>query len=263
MKMTREYIVNEGILEAYFLGQLSAAQEQEVFEILQTDAELKQLYEDLEKSMEQLAFENAVAPPNTVKESLLNQISNAEGEIHSDTKVITGVFYKRYFAVAASIAAIFMTASLIFWSQLNDAKKELQRKTAQQEFLLDSLNTIAQKSLQKESWIAYVNNPKTERYLLQGNTLSPEAAVLSYVNHEQKSVLINIHHLPKLKDKDYQMWADVDGEMIDMGVIDPSEQTLAMNYIENAESINITIEEKGGSDHPDVSNLIGSVTLEE
>ena len=97
--------------------------------------------------------------------------------------------------------------------------------------------------------------------MLQGNKLAPEAAVLSYVNHEEKSVLINIYNLPELSDKDYQMWADVDGEMIDMGVIDTSQQTLAMNYIQDAESINITIEEKGGSDHPDVSNLIGSVSL--
>jgi anti-sigma-K factor RskA len=261
MKMTREYIVKEGLLEGYYLGELSAAQEQEVFEILQSDAELKKQYEELEQSMEKLAFENAVTAPSNVKENLLYQISDNKSESSSEPKVIKMLFYKRYFGVAASIAVIFMTVSLVFWSQLNDVQKELERTTAQQKSLLDSLITIAKSSLEKENWIAYVNDPETERYLLQGNKLAPEAAVLSYVNHEQQSVLINIHNLPELKDKDYQMWADVDGEMIDMGVIDTSKPTLAMNYIENAESINITIEEKGGSDHPDVSNLIGSVAL--
>ena len=261
MKMTREYIVKEGILEAYFLGELSATEEQEVFEILQTDAELMQQYKDLEQSMEKLAFENAVTPPNTVKQNLIQEISKKTDETSSSKTIIRNVFYKRYFGVAASIAVLFMTASLVLWVQLDNARTELASTKSQQEELLDSLSAAAVSSLQKENWISYVNDPKTERHLLVGNDLAPEAAVLSYVNHEQQSVLINIHNLPKLEDKDYQMWADVNGKMIDMGVIDSSEKTLAMNYIKNAESINITIEEKGGSDHPDVSNLIGSVAL--
>ena len=54
MKMTREYIVKEGLLEVYFLGELSSEQEQQVFEDLQSDPELKKQYKDLEKSMELL-----------------------------------------------------------------------------------------------------------------------------------------------------------------------------------------------------------------
>ena len=154
-----------------------------------------------------------------------------------------------------------MTASLVLWFELDAARTEIDRNVSKQESLLDSLNAITRKTLEKESWIAYVNDPKTERHLLKGNDLAPEATVLNYVNHEQKSVLISLHNMPELQDKDYQMWADVDGKMIDMGVIDTSQQILTMNYIKDAESINITIEEKGGSDHPDVSNLIGSVSL--
>ena len=258
MKMNREYILKEGLLEAYFLGELSAAEEATVFAVLQSDPELMQQYKDLENSMEKLAMDNAVEPPSQLKEGLMNQILDKK---EPQTKVISGVFYKRYFAVAASVAAIFMITSLLFWSQLNDSKTVLKETTAQQESLLDSINKMAKDALQTENLMAFVNDPDTHRYLLLGNKLAPEAAVLSYVNHEQKSVLVNIHNLPELQDRDYQMWADVDGEMIDMGVINPSVQTISMNYIEDAESINITIEQKGGSDHPDVSNLIGSVAL--
>lgn len=261
MKMTREYIVKEGLLEAYFLGELPAEQEQQVFEVLQSDPELKKEYEELEKSMERLALENAVTPPSTIKENLLDQIATLDKESKTEPKVITGVFYKRYFAVAASVAVLFMTASLVLWFQLDEAKTKLRFTNLNQEILIDSINAITQNTLQQKNLIAYVNDPNTERHLLVGNKRAPEVAVLSYVNHEQESVLINLHNLPELEDKDYQMWADVDGEMIDMGVIDTSEQMLTMNYIKDAESMNITIEEKGGSDHPDVSQLIGSVAL--
>lgn len=198
---------------------------------------------------------------NTVKGPSPFKASSYPTAFTAATKVIQSVFYRKCFPVAASIAAIFMVISLIFWSQLNDVKIELSTTISKQESLIDSLNTVAKNSIDKDNWIAYVNDPNTERHLLLGNELAPDAAVLSYVNHDQKSVLINIHNLPKLEDKDYQMWADVDGEMIDMGVIDSSQSTLAMNYIEDAESINITIEEKGGSDHPDVSQLIGSLSF--
>tara|TARA_R110000868_G_scaffold379114_6_gene644835 strand:- start:10 stop:186 length:177 start_codon:yes stop_codon:yes gene_type:complete len=57
------------------------------------------------------------------------------------------------------------------------------------------------------------------------------------------------------------MWADVEGEMINMGVIGKQNQLLAMDYIDNAESLNVTIEPAGGNDHPTVSNLITNVYL--
>ena len=87
MKMNREYIVKEGLLEAYFLGELSSADEQEVFEILQSDPELMKQYKDLEKNMEKLAFENAVTPPDKVKKALLNQISSTNPEKNTNAKV--------------------------------------------------------------------------------------------------------------------------------------------------------------------------------
>ena len=57
------------------------------------------------------------------------------------------------------------------------------------------------------------------------------------------------------------MWADVDGEMINMGIINTSKALLAMQYIPEAESFNITIEPKGGSPHPTVSELIANTYL--
>ena len=85
---------------------------------------------------------------------------------------------------------------------------------------------------------------------------------MSYVNHKIKSVVINTERLPKLDpDHDYQMWADVEGEMIDMGVISKDKTLMAIAYIDHAESLNITIEPAGGNDHPTVSRLVTNVYL--
>ncbi len=261
MKMNKENILKEGILESYFLGDLSREQEQEVFEIVQNDAELQGHFKELEQSMEKLAFENAVAPPAHIKEDILKIIGGTPIDEKTKVRELNSNSYKRYFRIAASVAILFMTSSLVLWMNLNTTNQELTARLNAQEVLLDSLNKVTKGALKNEELMAFVNNPETERHLLKGNKIAPEASVLSYVNHAEKSVLVHVHQLPKIKGKDYQMWADVDGEMIDMGVLDTSKKLLTMNYIENAESINITIEEEGGSDHPDVSNLIGSVSL--
>ena len=143
MKMNKENILKEGILELYFLGELSKAQEQEVFEILQSDKELMKQYKDLEKSMEKLAFENAIAPPGNVKEDILRQIRISDREQRNEPRIIQGQFYKRYFGIAASIAILFMTSSLILWMNLKETKQELKVTLSEKESIADSLNFIS------------------------------------------------------------------------------------------------------------------------
>ncbi len=57
------------------------------------------------------------------------------------------------------------------------------------------------------------------------------------------------------------MWADVDGEMISMGLLPTDKELIALTYIDKAASLNITIEPKGGNDHPTVERLISNVYL--
>ena len=110
--------------------------------------------------------------------------------------------------------------------------------------------------------LAFLADPETEQHELTGNSKMPDMRLVSYVNHINKSVMVNTAQLSELsEDQDYQMWADVDGEMIDMGVIDLEQPLLAMSYIDDAESFNITIEPKGGSEHPTVSRLIANSIL--
>ncbi len=67
--------------------------------------------------------------------------------------------------------------------------------------------------------------------------------------------------LPLRPNETYQLWADVEGEMINMGLLSSEEDLTPAIYISKAESFNITVEPAGGNDHPTVSNLIGNVYL--
>jgi anti-sigma-K factor RskA len=74
---------------------------------------------------------------------------------------------------------------------------------------------------------------------------------------------LRVNELPELPEGQcYQMWADVDGEMLSLGVL-PADTTglIAWNFLADAESLNVTIEPEGGSDHPDVSKLVANVGI--
>ena len=107
-----------------------------------------------------------------------------------------------------------------------------------------------------------INNRNVIPLLLKGNRIFPESRAVAYVNHTAKSVMVNSQGLPPLeKDKTYQMWADVDGVMINMGLLPADTDLIPLKYIDRAESFNITIEPAGGNDHPTVENLISNVLL--
>ena len=112
------------------------------------------------------------------------------------------------------------------------------------------------------NWYQLINNPEVQKLILKGNALSPNSIAVVYLNDDSKSVVLNTEGLVALDEAHtYQMWADVEGEMINMGIIPKDSNMVTMSYIDNAESLNITIEPKGGNDHPTVEQLITNIIL--
>lgn len=104
---------------------------------------------------------------------------------------------------------------------------------------------------------AFVSESETKTIVLGGTNIAPEAQAIVYWNEQEKAACLNILKLPDLpNDKQYQIWADVKGEMIDMGLIEDARESIQMvNFIADAESFNITLEPRGGSEHPTVELL--------
>lgn len=250
--MDKAYIVSNGILVEYLLGELTLADQMQVESILKVDAELKAQYEKLEASFKALAIENAINPPIELKANLMRSLSLSQLKVLQVQKPNP---LKYYLGLAASFAILLFGAAAWLYSELNSVKGELELVSLDNSRLNSDL-------IETNRWYSAINDPDVQKYIMNGNALSPNTKVISYVNHTVKSVFVNTENLPRLDDKhDYQMWADVRGEMINMGIIKKENKMLAMNYIDNAESLNITIEQAGGSDHPNVSQLITNVYL--
>jgi hypothetical protein len=167
-----------------------------------------------------------------------------------------------YLKIAAGFAAILCIGLIYMFTQLNTTKKQLEIVEQENTKLNKNIENLNNYLMETNKWYVAINDPDVQKYVLKGNALMPEATVISYVNNIKRSVVVNTKRLPELDDQhDYQMWADVEGEMINMGIIDKTKDMIAMNYIDNAESLNITIEPLGGNDHPTVSQLITNIYL--
>ncbi len=246
-------------ISAYLLGELSTEENTVVEERMQNDPVFKNLVYEVEEALEQMAFDNAIPPPESVRLSLFDERDEEE---YSGPGIVRSISYRRYLSFAAAIAVLFGLASIWLVVRWDNAQGELDAMSTQiteQQNAIDKLESeLEQSRLQYQE----LNSIDVTPVLLKGNDKLPGARAIAYVNHSTQKVWLNPQGLPKLDDEHtYQMWADVEGEMINMGVIEKEGDLLAMTYIDDAESLNITIEPAGGSDHPTVENLVANTYL--
>ena len=265
MKLERDYILNNGLLERYVLGELSEEENQAVENAVKNDSELKALLDEIELSLEKMSLENSVAPPANIKSNLMQSaMHNVDSPISNEetTTAPERSSSNTRFLVAASIAGLLLLNSIWMYTQWQDSKGQFENLQAETETLKDQIKEVESQMAEATDLLETLNSPEVEKFILNGNSLSPNSVAIAYVNDNAKSVVVNCKGLAELGNNEtYQMWADVDGEMIDMGVIPKGKDMVELNYIDHAESLNITIEPEGGNDHPTVERLITNVIL--
>ena len=121
--------------------------------------------------------------------------------------------------------------------------------------------------LSYEKAVSMMQNPLMTVVKLPGAPKSPAPSSLAtvYWDTQSKDVYLLINKLPApVSDKQYQLWAIVDGKPVDAGVFDMAEgiSFVKLKTIPKAEAFAITLEKKGGSVTPDMDAMyvLGKVT---
>lgn len=259
--------MENGILERYLLDELTDEEILAVEKALDNDPELKAYLIDLELSFERLAMENSIVPPSHLKSDLMQSVMHKvngdnDDNINEVAEVVPARKMNTRFLVAASLAGLLLLNSVWLYNQWQSSQTQLEELQVETNSLKDQMESIESQLADSNLLLEAINSPEVEKYIMKGNDLSPTSVAIAYVNDESKSVVLNCKGLSELSDdQTYQMWADVEGEMINMGVIPKGVDMVELNYIDYAESLNITIEPDGGNDHPTVERLITNVTL--
>ena len=251
--MDKKKILDEGLLEKYLLDELDPEQSALVKAAIYSDVELEKEYRNLEADFEKMAFENAILPPDHVKEKLQKIIEENNS---------TNFESKAWLWLAAGLALLFAVSTFWMYSKWQSAASTLNALQNQTVVMQERLDLLEENYELTNNRLQIINSPNTIPFILAGNEKIGNSRAVAYVNHNNKLVVVNPRGLPSLpNDQTYQMWSDVDGEMINMGLLPTDKDLVTLKYIDHAESLNITIEPAGGNDHPTVEQLISAVTL--
>jgi anti-sigma-K factor RskA len=248
----QDYIAS-GIIESYVMG---LASESERAEFEQMCAEYPALVAErrkFEESLEHYAAEHPVQPPSEVKVKIL-KIITMENE-----KSRGNVGWMRFVAAASVILVIVMAAMYYHVSEQNktiiEQNKDLSSTNDRLKERLDTTQSTLDRIVQEQS---VVSDPNALVVNMVGTTVAPKSSANIYWDSANTSVYLVVKNMPKLpSDKQYQLWALIDGKPKDLGVFDATDEKviLKMKNTQKAQAFAITIENKGGSPSPDLKKL--------
>ncbi|MEL6987021.1 MAG: anti-sigma factor [Bacteroidota bacterium] len=266
MKEELRKFLESNLLEDYLLGVLSETDNQKVELYLSKYPEAQQKYNQMQVDIEIMAKKTAIKAPTALKASIMENIDahsthTTEANLpNSGRKIEDSKTRISWWTMAASFAALcFATTAFYLWNQNNNLKSQLA--SAETELIRVKALNQDQESQRVilASNLEIIHNANTERFVLSGNDKAPQFSTVAYWNTKNRKGYLKVNELPALpQNRCFQLWADVDGKMVSLGVIQNKEGLIELPFKEKAESLNITIEQEGGSDHPDVSQLVAS-----
>ena len=254
----QDYIAS-GIIESYVMG---LASESERAEFEQMCAEYPALVAErrkFEESLEHYAAEHPVQPPSEVKVKVLKIITMENSKISMSSKSLGNVGWMRFVAAASVILVIVMAAMYYHVSEQNktiiEQNKDLSSTNDRLKERLDTTQSTLDRIVKEQS---VVSDPNALVVNMVGTTVAPKSSANIYWDSANTSVYLVVKNMPKLPtDKQYQLWALIDGKPKDLGVFDATDEKviLKMKNTQKAQAFAITIENKGGSPSPDLKRL--------
>ncbi len=250
MKEKIKIFLDSDLLEKYLLGTTTTEESLQVERYIAMHTEVRDTYNELQENLESYAKLHALKTPEGLKERILYKIRQ---EKRGKSK-----FFK--YAIAASFAALIFAGSSFFF--YNQNKNLIEENTLVTNKIKDlEMDMKVQLEDIRNQYIV-LNNPNTKRFSVKGNKKAQELKAVAYVNPVKKLSYINVSNLPQLpEDKCFQMWAEVNGEMVNLGIIkdlDDKDKLFALPYADKAVSY-ITIEPEGGNVTPTVQNIVANI----
>lgn len=264
--MNVQELISSGKLELYVAGTLSDREMGDVAASAQEYPEIAVEIEKIERAM--LDFLSPIEFNMTDREKD-GQLGHIFGKIHETDSTRQGKVMpmKRFgrLAVAAVVALLIATAGTSIWLSMRDANlsDEITALRAdEQQMKLDKGRMEDHYHWMQEQATVMRNilTRRVELTAMPGNKITAQDSyILLYWNPKTQKLMLADAHLPNLSpDQQYQLWALYDGKPVDAGVFDYKNKTLGVGFqkdVSNAQAFAVTVEPKGGSASPTMSNL--------
>ena len=235
----QEYI-SSGIVESYVLGLADEKEKSEFEQICLQFPEVLAARTAFELALEKQAIENAITPTADLKNKIFNQIGGTGKVVSMQTAPVKKINWTKY---AAAASVILLAGSLYYNYTLYNKNKNLQNNYN---------NTVAELNDVKKDIQTLNSNPNVKMASLKGLEISPQSYTTVYWDTASHDVYLLANNLPAPPtDKQYQLWALLDGKPIDLGLLDydlkQKKLLVRMKNAKGAQAFAITLEKKGRS----------------
>lgn len=260
--------IQSGIIESYVLGLASAEEIDELESLVQQYPEVMQAISNFSVLLEQKAFENSIKPPSDVKSKIVAAIKNEESlapVISLPADVSTGLNvpsrgFRLWRMLAAASVILFIASACLNFYLYN----RYNQKNADYQALLTERNTLQANNqiyrtnlLQWQKAAEVMSDPAMAVIKMPGTPGKEQNLATVYWNTINKDVYVMANRLPQpAKGKQFQLWALVDGQPVDAGLLDPVCQgACKMKNVPKAQAFAITLENEGGSPTPTMKEM--------
>ncbi len=256
--------LSSDLLEKYLIGQASDSETKIIEDLINKDPEVKAAYDKMQCDLELVSQANAVEAPSHLLTNILSELD--------DKPVVTMATNNKSerkrtwasFAVAASVAALLFGATSYKLYQQN------QQLLSENQVIVEEIFDLRTDIATNHSTLDFLrkhldqlNNPETEKYVLKGNRRAKDLQTVVYINSKEQTSMLDVVSLPSLqKEKCYQIWADIQGKMVSLGILNEADRRLQnIPYTKDALGLSITIEPKGGSIEASSETPVAEISL--
>ncbi|WP_430466675.1 RNA polymerase subunit sigma-70 [Winogradskyella ouciana] len=254
--------LNSNLLNKYLVGETSSEETKEVEYYINNFPEAAKAYDKLQYNLELIAKAGAVDVPKNVLANILDALEES-----NDTKVIQLVQNRKtpWYSIAASAAAILFAVTSFMLYQKNQNLSNENNVVVDEIFDLRSdieNNNAKLDELSRE--LNKLNDPDARKYVINGNDRAKDLKTVAYINPVEKTSMIDVITLPKLpKDQHYEIWAELQDRMVNLGILDESDRKLRpIPYMEDALALSIKIGNKGDA-NTTTDTEVAEVSLKE
>jgi len=264
--------IESGILELYVLGDVSQAERLEVEAMAAKHPAIKAELEEIEKSLELYAKNNAIEPAEGQRDKILNSLltnladdrnfsAKSIAEKEAEDNVIQfrrpeSVTVYKYALAACFVLLIVSVAALVnAYKQINQSNTLIASLQSQKEQFSKTVS-------QQLNDIGVLRDPTFKLLRMAGTAKSPVSGLSVAWSPAKKQVWIDMAtaKMP-VNDKahQYQLWAIVGGKTVDLGVFDAdttAKDMVEMKPIASADAFAVTLEPRGGSPSPTMSEMM-------
>jgi hypothetical protein len=262
-------IIESGMLERFVFGQCTEHELSELVPLIEQNPELKEEINRIEETLMQVAFSQSVTPGENLKEKIFSTIDATDNI--TDSKIIKmkrrGAFLKKenaqvkvYLYAASILLLLSLGTNAVLFTNYNGAKNELAELKDSRRQIAAEFASLRDAHDDLNQQFTLVTNPFVRQIDLEPTKENSDINAKIYFNNNNGNVILNLAGLQALpKDKQYQLWALVGGNPVDLGTFDGGIKTSILKImmsVDKPDAFAVTIEPYGGSKSPTLDQMV-------